>query len=188
MRCSASRTKVTGVVIVILRDRTRSPRELADAVQRSGSAEPSARAHAAPPRCCAPTASARRSCKDLGVRRMQVLSAPKHLHGISAFGLEITGYVGEQACARSVYSSSWAKLQHPSAARPAAWSPSWPRASTPSWSSSSSTARAQAWRGTGGERRQLRVERVPGAFELPLRPRMFARQRPRATRSWRWAA
>lgn len=35
--------------------------------------------------------------KDLGVRRMRVLSAPKQIHGISAFGLEIDGYVGEDA-------------------------------------------------------------------------------------------
>jgi 3,4-dihydroxy 2-butanone 4-phosphate synthase / GTP cyclohydrolase II len=33
--------------------------------------------------------------KDLGVRRMRVLSAPKQMHGISAFGLEIAAYVGE---------------------------------------------------------------------------------------------
>jgi 3,4-dihydroxy 2-butanone 4-phosphate synthase/GTP cyclohydrolase II len=33
--------------------------------------------------------------KDLGVRRMRVLSAPKQIHGISAFGLEIEGYVAE---------------------------------------------------------------------------------------------
>jgi GTP cyclohydrolase II len=33
--------------------------------------------------------------KDLGVTRMQVMSAPKQLQGISAFGLEITGYVAE---------------------------------------------------------------------------------------------
>ena len=33
--------------------------------------------------------------QDLGVRRMRVLSAPKQLHGISAFGLEIVDYVGE---------------------------------------------------------------------------------------------
>lgn len=33
--------------------------------------------------------------KDLGVKRMRVLSAPKQLHGIAAFGLEIDGYVGE---------------------------------------------------------------------------------------------
>jgi len=33
--------------------------------------------------------------KDLGVRRMRVLSAPKQMHGIAAFDLEIEGYVGE---------------------------------------------------------------------------------------------
>jgi 3,4-dihydroxy 2-butanone 4-phosphate synthase / GTP cyclohydrolase II len=35
--------------------------------------------------------------KDLGVCRMRVLSAPKQMHGISAFGLEIDGYVGEES-------------------------------------------------------------------------------------------
>jgi 3,4-dihydroxy 2-butanone 4-phosphate synthase/GTP cyclohydrolase II len=33
--------------------------------------------------------------KDIGVRRMRVLSAPKQMHGISAFDLEIEGYVSE---------------------------------------------------------------------------------------------
>jgi 3,4-dihydroxy 2-butanone 4-phosphate synthase/GTP cyclohydrolase II len=35
--------------------------------------------------------------KDLGVRRMRVLSAPKQMHGISAFDLEIEGYVDEDS-------------------------------------------------------------------------------------------
>jgi 3,4-dihydroxy 2-butanone 4-phosphate synthase / GTP cyclohydrolase II len=30
---------------------------------------------------------------DLGVRRMRVLSAPKKMHGISGFGLEVVEYV-----------------------------------------------------------------------------------------------
>jgi 3,4-dihydroxy 2-butanone 4-phosphate synthase/GTP cyclohydrolase II len=34
--------------------------------------------------------------KDLGVTRMRVLSAPKQMHGISAFDLEIEGYAGEE--------------------------------------------------------------------------------------------
>jgi 3,4-dihydroxy 2-butanone 4-phosphate synthase/GTP cyclohydrolase II len=34
--------------------------------------------------------------KDLGVRRMRVLSAPKQIHGLSAFDLEIAEYVGEE--------------------------------------------------------------------------------------------
>ncbi len=35
--------------------------------------------------------------KDLGVRRMRVLSAPKQMHGISAFDLEIESYVDEES-------------------------------------------------------------------------------------------
>ena len=34
--------------------------------------------------------------KDLGVRRMRVLSAPKQMHGIAAFDLEVEAYVGEE--------------------------------------------------------------------------------------------
>jgi 3,4-dihydroxy 2-butanone 4-phosphate synthase/GTP cyclohydrolase II len=34
--------------------------------------------------------------KDLGVQRMRVLSAPKQMLGISAFGLEVEAYVGEE--------------------------------------------------------------------------------------------
>ena len=31
--------------------------------------------------------------KDLGLKRMRVLSAPKQLQGLAAFDLEVTGYV-----------------------------------------------------------------------------------------------
>jgi 3,4-dihydroxy 2-butanone 4-phosphate synthase/GTP cyclohydrolase II len=33
--------------------------------------------------------------KDLGITHMRVLSAPKQMHGLSAFGLEVTEYVDE---------------------------------------------------------------------------------------------
>jgi 3,4-dihydroxy 2-butanone 4-phosphate synthase/GTP cyclohydrolase II len=33
--------------------------------------------------------------KDLGVRRMRVLSAPKQMHGLSAFDLEVESYADE---------------------------------------------------------------------------------------------
>jgi 3,4-dihydroxy 2-butanone 4-phosphate synthase/GTP cyclohydrolase II len=83
----------TGVVIV-LRDHS-SPRELADAVgalgQKAGSPAP---VHA-PPQVLRTYGIGAQILKDLGVTRMQVLSAPKQLQGISAFGLEITGYVAE---------------------------------------------------------------------------------------------
>ena len=89
-------------VIVILRDRE-SPGDLLESV-RSLSA-PASRDVPAPP---GPAHGARHDgevlrtfgvgaqiLKDLGVRRMRVLSAPKQIHGISGFGLEIDSYVGE---------------------------------------------------------------------------------------------
>jgi 3,4-dihydroxy 2-butanone 4-phosphate synthase/GTP cyclohydrolase II len=84
----------TGVVIV-LRDHA-SPRELADAVAALGqkAAKPAAAAHA-PPQVLRTYGIGAQILKDLGVTRMQVLSAPKQLQGISAFGLEITGYVAD---------------------------------------------------------------------------------------------
>jgi 3,4-dihydroxy 2-butanone 4-phosphate synthase / GTP cyclohydrolase II len=89
-------------VIVILRERE-SPGDLLDSVRSLAPAgSRTARAE--------PAGGARRDgevlrtfgvgaqiLKDLGVRRMRVLSAPKQIHGIAAFGLEIDSYVGEDA-------------------------------------------------------------------------------------------
>ncbi|MDE2050749.1 MAG: 3,4-dihydroxy-2-butanone-4-phosphate synthase [Gammaproteobacteria bacterium] len=90
-------------VIVILRDRE-SPDDLMQSVRSlaiPGAADPQ-------PEAAADSGGARRDgevlrtfgvgaqiLKDLGVRRMRVLSAPKQIHGIAAFGLEIDSYVGE---------------------------------------------------------------------------------------------
>jgi 3,4-dihydroxy 2-butanone 4-phosphate synthase/GTP cyclohydrolase II len=82
----------TGVVIV-LRDHA-SPRELADAVAALGQRAPPPATHA-PPQVLRTYGIGAQILKDLGVTRMQVLSAPKQLQGIGAFGLEITGYVAE---------------------------------------------------------------------------------------------
>jgi 3,4-dihydroxy 2-butanone 4-phosphate synthase/GTP cyclohydrolase II len=92
-------------VIVILRDRE-SPDDVLDSVRSlatPGAADPA-------PDGGGQASGARRDgevlrtfgvgaqiLKDLGVRRMRVLSAPKQIHGIAAFGLEIAGYVGEDA-------------------------------------------------------------------------------------------
>jgi 3,4-dihydroxy 2-butanone 4-phosphate synthase/GTP cyclohydrolase II len=83
----------TGVVIV-LRDQT-SPRELADAVSALGLRRPATATAHAPPQVLRTYGIGAQILKDLGVTRMQVLSAPKQLQGIGAFGLEITGYVAE---------------------------------------------------------------------------------------------
>jgi 3,4-dihydroxy 2-butanone 4-phosphate synthase/GTP cyclohydrolase II len=79
--------------LVILRERE-SPRALADAI------------HGLDPREAAGVAGSSQAVlrtygigaqilKDLGVRRMRVLSAPKHMHGLSAFDLEVAEYVAE---------------------------------------------------------------------------------------------
>jgi 3,4-dihydroxy 2-butanone 4-phosphate synthase/GTP cyclohydrolase II len=80
-------------VVVILRQRE-APRELADAVgalSRRASGEPAALSG----RVLRTYGVGAQILRDLGVQRMRVLSAPKQLHGISAFGLEIVDYVGE---------------------------------------------------------------------------------------------
>jgi len=89
-------------VVVVLRHRE-SPRELIDAVQAlaprsSLSAAPAAGEAGGEGRVRGDQVLrtygiGAQILKDLDVRRMRVLSAPKHMHGISAFDLEITGYV-----------------------------------------------------------------------------------------------
>jgi 3,4-dihydroxy 2-butanone 4-phosphate synthase/GTP cyclohydrolase II len=83
----------TGVVIV-LRDHS-TPRELADAVTALGQKSSAAVSGHAPPQVLRTYGVGAQILKDLGVTRMQVMSAPKQLQGIAAFGLEITGYVAE---------------------------------------------------------------------------------------------
>jgi 3,4-dihydroxy 2-butanone 4-phosphate synthase/GTP cyclohydrolase II len=82
----------TGVIVVLRDDST--PRELADSVQ-SLSTKPAHAGAGAAPQVLRTYGIGAQILKDLGITRMQVLSAPKQLQGISAFGLEITGYVAE---------------------------------------------------------------------------------------------
>jgi len=90
-------------VIVILRD-PESPRDLVDAARALTESSTSTAATTSP--AITPERSAgggvlrtygvgAQILKDLGIRRMRVLSAPKQLQGISAFDLEIESYVGE---------------------------------------------------------------------------------------------
>jgi 3,4-dihydroxy 2-butanone 4-phosphate synthase/GTP cyclohydrolase II len=80
-------------VVVILRQ-GEAPRELADAVQslsRRAEREP----RVGKGGVLRTYGIGAQILQDLGVQRMRVLSAPRHLHGISAFGLQIVDYVGE---------------------------------------------------------------------------------------------
>jgi 3,4-dihydroxy 2-butanone 4-phosphate synthase/GTP cyclohydrolase II len=77
-------------VLVILREQE-SPRALADAIQGLARHDTAATANHSVLRTYGIGAQI---LKDLGVRRMRVLSAPKQLQGISAFDLEVAEYVG----------------------------------------------------------------------------------------------
>jgi len=106
LRAALERVAESGNGIVIILREPEGPDELADALRAlspSAGAQPSAPAADKPPRGGAARAVLRtygigaQILKDLGVRRMRVLSAPKQMHGISAFDLEVEGYLGEEA-------------------------------------------------------------------------------------------
>jgi 3,4-dihydroxy 2-butanone 4-phosphate synthase / GTP cyclohydrolase II len=101
LRAAMQRIVEAGNGVVVVLRQQESARELAEAV----------RSFAAPPPA-APTEGSSESTegtvlrtfgvgaqilKDLNVKRMRVLSAPKQMHGISAFGLEVDSYVGDEA-------------------------------------------------------------------------------------------
>jgi 3,4-dihydroxy 2-butanone 4-phosphate synthase / GTP cyclohydrolase II len=79
-------------VIIILREQE-SPRELADAVRQLGTGTMADRAPPGGRQVLRTYGIGAQILKDLGVRRMLVLSAPKQMFGISAFDLEVAGYV-----------------------------------------------------------------------------------------------
>jgi 3,4-dihydroxy 2-butanone 4-phosphate synthase / GTP cyclohydrolase II len=99
LRAAMQRIVEAGNGVVVMLRQQESARELADALQ-SFAAPPAA--PAGPEAQGAERAVLRtfgvgaQILKDLGVKRMRVLSAPKQMHGISAFGLEIEGYTGEE--------------------------------------------------------------------------------------------
>ena len=98
LRAAMQRIAEAGNGVVIVLRQQESARELADSLRTL-----------APAAAAAEAAQARAEgvvlrtfgvgaqiLQDLGVKRMRVLSAPKQMHGISAFGLEVEGYVGEE--------------------------------------------------------------------------------------------
>ncbi len=86
-------------VIVILRERE-APNDLLDALRSltpPAGSDATARAAHRDGQVLKTFGIGAQILKDLGVKRMRVLSAPKQIHGIAAFGLEIDSYVGEDA-------------------------------------------------------------------------------------------
>jgi 3,4-dihydroxy 2-butanone 4-phosphate synthase / GTP cyclohydrolase II len=100
LRAALQRIAQEGNGVVVVLRQAESPAELSEALR--GFAASGTPAAAQPAAARAEGAVLRtfgvgaQILKDLGVRRMRVLSAPKQMHGISAFDLEIEGYVGDE--------------------------------------------------------------------------------------------
>jgi 3,4-dihydroxy 2-butanone 4-phosphate synthase / GTP cyclohydrolase II len=100
LRAAMQRIVEAGNGVVVVLRQQESPRELAEAVRSF-----------AVPAAAAPSESVTEGTEgtvlrtfgvgaqiltDLGVKRMRVLSAPKQMHGLSAFGLQVESYVGDE--------------------------------------------------------------------------------------------
>jgi 3,4-dihydroxy 2-butanone 4-phosphate synthase/GTP cyclohydrolase II len=99
LRAAMQRIVEAGNGVVVVLRQQESARELAEAV-RSFAAPAAAAGTEGGPEATEGTVLrtfgvGAQILKDLGVKRMRVLSAPKQMHGISAFGLEVDSYVGD---------------------------------------------------------------------------------------------
>jgi 3,4-dihydroxy 2-butanone 4-phosphate synthase / GTP cyclohydrolase II len=79
-----------GVIVILRPDET--PRDLMDAVLNIGR-EPAAPSPQAGAKVLRTYGIGAQILRDLGVTRMRVLSAPKQMHGLSGFDLEVVEYV-----------------------------------------------------------------------------------------------
>ena len=79
-----------GVIVILRPDET--PRDLMDAVQSIGR-DPAAPSPQAGAKVLRTYGIGAQILRDLGVTRMRVLSAPKQMHGLSGFDLEVVEYV-----------------------------------------------------------------------------------------------
>jgi 3,4-dihydroxy 2-butanone 4-phosphate synthase / GTP cyclohydrolase II len=103
LRAVMQRIADAGNGVVVLLRQQESPHDLTESVRAMSSAATQAAAHADRAAKAEGGEGAvlrtfgvgAQILKDLGVRRMRVLSAPKQMHGISAFDLEVEAYVGE---------------------------------------------------------------------------------------------
>jgi len=93
LRSAMERIAREGAGVVVLLRPHESPLEIAEAVR---SAEPSAAVgHARGAQVLRTYGIGAQILRDLDITRMRVLSAPKQMHGLSAFGLEVAEYVDE---------------------------------------------------------------------------------------------
>jgi 3,4-dihydroxy 2-butanone 4-phosphate synthase/GTP cyclohydrolase II len=93
LRSAMERIAREGVGVVVLLRPHESPLEIAEAVRTGNRSVSSPKATGA--QVLRTYGIGAQILRDLGVARMRVLSAPKQMHGLSAFGLEVAEYVDE---------------------------------------------------------------------------------------------
>jgi 3,4-dihydroxy 2-butanone 4-phosphate synthase / GTP cyclohydrolase II len=100
LRAAMQRVVEAGNGVVVVLRQQESARELAEAVRSfaapTPAASPEGGGESAAGTVLRTFGVGAQILKDLGVKRMRVLSAPKQMHGIHAFGLEVDSYVGDQ--------------------------------------------------------------------------------------------
>jgi 3,4-dihydroxy 2-butanone 4-phosphate synthase / GTP cyclohydrolase II len=96
LRAAMQRIVESGHGVVVVLRQQESARELADAVRSFAAAAPATEPAPGDGAVLRTFGVGAQILKDLGLRRMRVLSAPKQMHGLSAFGLEVEAYVGEE--------------------------------------------------------------------------------------------
>jgi 3,4-dihydroxy 2-butanone 4-phosphate synthase/GTP cyclohydrolase II len=97
LRSALQQVAASGNGIVVLLRHAEDPRELMQSVRALG--QPRGDEPPAPPGAAIlrTYGTGAQILRDLGVSRMRVLSAPKQMHGISGFGLEVVEYVSTQS-------------------------------------------------------------------------------------------
>ena len=96
LRAAMQRILDAGNGVVIVLRQPESARELADAVRSFAAPAAAVEAGGGEGTVLRTFGVGAQILKDLGVKRMRVLSAPKQMHGLSAFGLEVKSYVGDE--------------------------------------------------------------------------------------------
>lgn len=97
LRSAMRRIAVAGTGVVVLLRYPESPRQLVAAIRALGATAPSESERRERVAVLRTFGTGAQILRDLGVTRMRVLSAPKQMHAISGFGLEVVEYVNDPA-------------------------------------------------------------------------------------------
>ena len=93
LRSAMERVAREGEGVIVLLRPHESPLDIAEAVRTGGQSPATGKARGA--QVLRTYGIGAQILRDLGLTRMRVLSAPKQMHGLSAFGLEVAEYVDE---------------------------------------------------------------------------------------------